>query len=1011
MHRLPLTYLPRLFALLLAAAFFLLLGGLPLTATAAEPPTAPILRIAPGAHTAMIRRIASDAAGRWLVTASDDKTAQVWDLASNRLLATLRPPIGSGQEGKLNAVAMSPDGGTVAVGGWTGWDWEGQASIYLFDRASGRLLRRLTGLPNVINHLAFAPDGRSLAASLGGKNGIRLFDLVEGPGWGALLAEDRDYGDYSLSVSFSADGQRLISTSYDGFLRLYRWKRDNPAGPLVLLAKARAPGGTRPFAARFAPDGGRIAVGFDDTPAVNVLDSTRLRLLAEAETTGLNGDLSKIAWSRDGAWLYAAGQANKNGQLFIRRWAAPGGALAASKANNPDRLGAPQDWPVASSTIFDLLALPGSTPRLAFASGAPEWGVVDDTGRRELFHAPAVADLRANHEGFTLSADGAQVRFGYEAFGKSPAVFDSQQRSLQAGSAAARALEAAATPLHPPVTTAPGLDISGWEDSRTPRLNGQALALEQYEESRSLAIRPGPGGAFDRSSPGFILGTEWYLRAFDRNGQESWQQPVPGIVWGVNVSRDGRWVVAAYGDGTIRWHRATDGVEQLAFYPHPDQKRWVLWTPSGYFDASPGAEDLIGWHVNQGKDKEGRFVTGGQLYNALYRPDLIQRVVQGEDPNTFAQVDLEKLLASGDAPKVELLSPTAASAATPATHRDVTLKYRVCDAGGGIGQRVLRLNGITIALAEGNRGLKRKGGAQAQECLEEERLISLQPGENSLAVTAFNKTGQIESLPVELKLTLKGGLPAGRKPSLHVLALAIDKYRDGDLRLNYPKKDAEGLIAHLKSAGGKLFGEVKVHTLFDDTVRRGQIAEAFDTLAATVQPEDVFVLYLAGHGVTDRNDGNYYFLPVDFRYTDDQAVKKQALSNAYFQENLAKIRAGKSLVLLDTCNSGSFQAVKTRGVEEKTAMARLVKATGRATLMASSSAQVALEGYQGHGVFTWALIEGLKGKAASRDNQITVGSLADYVGDTLPDLTYKQFGYEQVPQRELQGMNFAIGVR
>jgi uncharacterized caspase-like protein len=199
--------------------------------------------------------------------------------------------------------------------------------------------------------------------------------------------------------------------------------------------------------------------------------------------------------------------------------------------------------------------------------------------------------------------------------------------------------------------------------------------------------------------------------------------------------------------------------------------------------------------------------------------------------------------------------------------------------------------------------------------------------------------------------------------------------------------------------------------LVDDNVRRGQIGAAFDTLAATVQPEDVFVFYIAGHGVTDREDGNYYFLPVDFRYTDPTAVRKQALSNAFFQENLAKIRAGKSLVLLDTCNSGSFQAVKTRGVEEKTAMARLVKATGRATLMASSSAQVALEGYQGHGVFTWALIEGLKGKAADRNKQITVGSLADYVSETLPELTYKQFGYEQVPQRELQGMNFPIGVR
>ena len=60
--------------------------------------------------------------------------------------------------------------------------------------------------------------------------------------------------------------------------------------------------------------------------------------------------------------------------------------------------------------------------------------------------------------------------------------------------------------------------------------------------------------------------------------------------------------VAAYADGTIRWHRLSDGKELLAFFPHKDKKRWVLWTPSGYYDASPGGEELIGWHVSNGKD-------------------------------------------------------------------------------------------------------------------------------------------------------------------------------------------------------------------------------------------------------------------------------------------------------------------------------------------------------------------------------------------------------------------------
>src|SRR4029453_8197703 len=102
---------------------------------AAEPTTRPLPGLETGMHTAIIRRIATDAAGRWAVTASDDKTARVWEVASGRQLAVLRPPQDVGNEGKLYAVALSPDGAVVAVGGWTGVAGDKDA-IYLFDRAS-----------------------------------------------------------------------------------------------------------------------------------------------------------------------------------------------------------------------------------------------------------------------------------------------------------------------------------------------------------------------------------------------------------------------------------------------------------------------------------------------------------------------------------------------------------------------------------------------------------------------------------------------------------------------------------------------------------------------------------------------------------------------------------------------------------------------------------------------------------------------------------------------------------
>ncbi len=63
---------------------------------------------------------------------------------------------------------------------------------------------------------------------------------------------------------------------------------------------------------------------------------------------------------------------------------------------------------------------------------------------------------------------------------------------------------------------------------------------------------------------------------------------MPGTVWAVNITGDGRLVVAAYQDGTIRWHRMADGVELLAFMPLSDQTNWVAWTPEGFYDAGDG---------------------------------------------------------------------------------------------------------------------------------------------------------------------------------------------------------------------------------------------------------------------------------------------------------------------------------------------------------------------------------------------------------------------------------------
>jgi hypothetical protein len=183
------------------------------------------------------------------------------------------------------------------------------------------------------------------------------------------------------------------------------------------------------------------------------------------------------------------------------------------------------------------------------------------------------------------------VRFGYQSPGQDARSFDLVSRSLGADDTALSAAR----------TAAPGLDIKNWQNRTDPTLNGQPLKLRQYESSRSLAIA---------HAERFVLGTEWRLRLFDRAGRELWQQPVPGVTWAVNISADGRFVVAGYGDGTIRWHRLSNGEEVLALFPHADRQRWMAWTPEGFYATSgPDPEELVGYHLNRGKAREGEFIS------------------------------------------------------------------------------------------------------------------------------------------------------------------------------------------------------------------------------------------------------------------------------------------------------------------------------------------------------------------------------------------------------------------
>ena len=124
------------------------------------------------------------------------------------------------------------------------------------------------------------------------------------------------------------------------------------------------------------------------------------------------------------------------------------------------------------------------------------------------------------------------------------------------------------------------------------------------------------------------------MRAYDAQGAPLWSRPAPGDVWDVNVTGDGRLVVAAYGDGTIRWYRMTDGAELLAFMPLADRSNWVAWTPEGFYAATAGAQGVLRWHVNRGWEPADSVPV--ENIPGSYRPTLLPLGSAGDrDPRAL----------------------------------------------------------------------------------------------------------------------------------------------------------------------------------------------------------------------------------------------------------------------------------------------------------------------------------------------------------------------------------------
>jgi WD40 repeat protein len=559
-------------------------------------------RLELGFHTSDITSLATDSAERFLVTSSADKTVRVWDLASLhqadiRQLKVLRPPSGGEEENRAFSAAISPDGSTIAASGTE------SRSVYIFDRESGRLVRRISGLQQAIVQVAYSPDGRYLLVALGSGGGIQLYRTADYQAAGG----DPTYGDNVSAIAFSpafAKDRLLATGAGDLYVRLYRCTAD---GHLQLLRKRIAEGKDPPVSLAFSPDGQSLAVSLeyrDGYPEVEVWrTSTLTRQNLAIQPNAMGGTADQLAWSADGKYLYLAGNLHASGpnSLIVR--------ASRNGAGDPTLVRACGEQ--VECYITGIVALRDGS--LVFASANQHGlGVLDAKVSVERFHPaplPVFGGLE-DYNRFLVSQDGASLRFAYRQDGASPAWFSVARRALVPGASASGF---AGTPPDDKSVEVRGLGT----DSIL--YNGKPLELDGETGLRVGAVAGGRQ---------FLIATSWRLLLFDREGNRKWAISLAASPEAINVSGDGRLAVAALVDGMIRWFDMRDGHEVLALFPHPDQKRWILWTPEGFYDSSPGAEDLFGFEAGRGEELPAEFTPAAKLRSRYYKPEAVTKALR-----------------------------------------------------------------------------------------------------------------------------------------------------------------------------------------------------------------------------------------------------------------------------------------------------------------------------------------------------------------------------------------------
>jgi WD40 repeat protein len=936
----------------------------------------PILQLDSGGHMAVIHGLAFTPDGKFIVSASEDKVIRVWDWRAGKTVRTIRGQTGPGHEGKFFAMALSPDGRWLAAGGWLGAytgkrpaEDEESHLIRVYDFQSGELKALLKGHTNTIKGLAFSHDSKKLISGEGGEKAFAIIWDVE---QGTILRRLEGHTDAIYGVGFTPDGTKAVTGSHDHTLRLW----NAASGKLIKVLKGHK---EKIWTLAISPKGNILASG-DDAGEIRLWEANTGKFTKSIKNPG--GVIGWLQFLPDSRSLLATGGYVRTDQIQRIFDVKTGKAVTTYEKHDnvvPVAAITPDGSLVATAGFNGDIQIwdpkTGETKSVLRGTGRPTWAVGFSADGHSIAWGKKFVGAAQNDLG--------PLELAFQLPGADAALGEPERVTSQEGWVRAKPESGALSLIHRK-GGAFGYDafLDLLKDGKPTGVSIERDASSGYAH-RSYGFTP-DGNQIISGGMGGVL----TIHSLDGKklgnfiGHES-------EVWAIAASADGRYLLSGSADQTVRlWNLKTR--ELLATMFRGEDGEWVIWTPEGFYSGSPGADKIVGWQINQGQDKAARYITAGQLRKVLHRPDYVAVKIAGDPEGIVkeaaAKLNIDELMRQAQAPMVAIVSPADGASGKEFTdgaynHVRVAVAARITDSGGGIGKITFKLNGQVVASAYGASVLDNDGIIN--------RAFDLATPDTVIEIAAEDKAGRIESVPASVTVHAD---PQGLQgvPDLYVLAIGANRYRDTRKNLSYAVSDAQALSQTMKEAGAGYYRNPPVvKTLFDDEVTAEKVGAAFAELSRRVKTTDVFVFYIAGHGKTLKAGGDYYFLPPSIETFSEAEIARQGFGPKQLSAWFETIPALKSIWIFDTCESGSaerMQVFRTRAAAlDDAALQRLKDATGRTIFMAGGEQQAAVEGYHNHGVFTYALLEGLA-KAGSSD-KVQLYDLADYVMLRVPELS------------------------